>query len=84
MRYITEFKGDFRVQYWAPRNGNSTSHNVYYFDDEVEAKAKYIELVLRQALGTMNLDRVVFEVLFDFGGDDKLAFMRILDSRRCK
>lgn len=82
-RYITEFKGDYRVQYWGPQdeNGNG-SHNVYYFDDETEAKAKYMELVTRQTFGTMKLNRVVYEVLFDFGGEDKLSFVRHLDSRK--
>ena len=82
-RYITEFKGDYRVQYWAPRNDAGIStHNVYYFDDEVEAKTKYMELVMRQAFGTMDLNRVVYERLWDFGGEDKLAFVRMLDSRK--
>ena len=81
-RFITEFKGDFRVQYWGPRDENgSGSHNAYYFDNETEAKAKYMELVMRQTFVTMKLQRVVYEVLFDFGGEDKLAFVRLLDSR---
>lgn len=82
-KYITEFKGDFRVQYWGPRDENgSGSHNVYYFDDESAAKAKYMELVMRQTFGTMKLNRVVYERLWDFGGEDKLAFVRHLDSRK--
>lgn len=81
-RFITEFKGDYRVQYWKPKGEDGTSsHNVYYFDDETEAKTKYMELVMRQTFGTMKLQRVVYEVLFDFGGEDKLAFVRHLDSR---
>ena len=85
-RFITEFKGDYRVQYWGPRDENgSGSHNVYYFDDEVKAKAKFMELVTRQTFGTMNLNRVIYEVLFDFGGEDKLAFVTYFDSRSgCK
>lgn len=82
-RYITEFKGDHRVQYWGPRNEDNTgNHNVYYFDDETEAKAKYMELVMRQTFGTMKLSRIVYERLWDFGGEDKLAFVVTLDSRK--
>lgn len=88
-KFIAEFKGDYRVQYWKPRDEDGKGgHNVYYFDDETEAKAKYVELVMRQAFGLMNLNRVVFEVLFDFSpsaDDVKLSFCTILDSRKgCK
>jgi len=83
LKFITEFKGDFRVQYWKPRDGDGKGgHNAYYFDDETKARAKFAELAIRQALGTMNLNRIVFEVLYDFGGDDRLAFRTVLDSRR--
>lgn len=82
-KFITEFKGDYRVQYWGPRNEEGVSnHNVYYFDDETDAKAKYMELVIQQAFDTMKLSRVVYERLWDFGGEDKLAFVVTLDSRR--
>lgn len=90
-RYIKNPKGDFRVQYWGPeefkgsKNGVdkwSKTHNTYYFDEEMAARAKYAELLVRQALGTMHLERVVFEVLFDFGGDDKLAFVKTMESTR--
>ena len=82
-KFIKEFKGNYRVQYWKPRNeGGIGCHNVYYFDEETEAKAKYIELVIRQTFYTMDLERVVFEVLYDYGGEDKLAFVKALESRR--
>ena len=82
-KYITEFKGDYRVQYWGPRDENgSGTHNVYYFDHEDEAKAKYMELVMRQTFGTMKLNRVVFQELWDFGGEDMLAFCTMLESRK--
>lgn len=83
MKFITEFKGDYRVQYWKPHNDDGwQGHNVYYFDDETEAKAKYIELVMRQTFYTMDLDRIVLEVLYDYGGEDRLAFVKVLESRR--
>lgn len=87
MRYVKEPKGDYRVQYWTPEKMNDDEkwmkgHNIYYFDDEWKARAKYVELLTRQALGTMDLEKVVFEVLFDYGGDDMLAYCRIMESTK--
>ena len=89
-RYVTDPKGLFRVQYWGPeeykgevdgRDKYTRTHNAYYFDSEWHARAKYVELVTKQTLLTLDIEKVVFEVLFDYGGDDKLAFRKILESR---
>lgn len=77
-RYIKEFKGDYRVQYW--KSPRESGHNAYYFDDEIKARAKFMELVTRQVFETMRIKKVVMEVLFDYG-DDGLAFVTVLESK---
>lgn len=76
-KYIKQWKGDYRVQYWS-----DVSHNTYCYEEEREAITKYMELVMRQAMGTMRLNLITFEVLYDYGGDDKLAFRRVLEAKR--
>jgi hypothetical protein len=74
--YIEQFVGNYRVRMWG--DGINETH---YFNEEKYAMWKYMALVQRQASGELKLNRVVLDVLFDYG-DGKLGFKKVLDSRR--
>lgn len=80
----------YRVQYWGPdkyrgiedgKEKYTKTHNAYRFDDETSAQVKYMELVARQTFGTMELETITFEVLYDYG-DGASEYKRVLEQKR--